>query len=164
MPYQRLFSINLFSAPAPSWGRILRCIAGGVPLGMGCAWMPFSQIKTKNKVKGIIDVVENASWLRGAGISWFRNHGVSTEVQLLCHFVCELIHYPDSLRACPSLLVVLMIGQLLCLLCASLSVIQILCVCACPSPFALPLALANALRYHVRYQEIMKLSSSLLLG
>ena len=84
--------------------------------------------------------------------------------QLLCHFVCDLIHYPDSLRACPSLLVVLMIGQLLCLLCASLSVIQILCVCACPSPFALPLALANALRYHVRYQEIMKLSSSLLLG
>ena len=59
--------------------------------------------------------------------------------QLLCHFVCDLIHYPDSLRVCPSLLVVLMIGQLLCLLCASLSVIQIfLCVrlsiTLCPSP------------------------------
>jgi len=61
--------------------------------------------------------------------------------QLLCHFVCDLIHYPDSLRVCPSLLVVLMIGQLLCLLCASLSVIQIF-VCALvhhPLPFPLHL-------------------------
>ena len=34
-----------------------------------CANASFSQVKTKNKVKGIIDVVEDTSWLRGAGIS-----------------------------------------------------------------------------------------------